>query len=77
MFKEIKSFYYQFINFIQTMPPLVFSTIVLLTFAFCLVLVMKFFKAHNGTQKRIEKPSCLIWAIILFSIILYLTSIRF
>jgi hypothetical protein len=72
----IKSFYYQFVNFIQTMPALWFVTIWLLVFAGTLVLIMKFFKAYNGTQKNFEKLSLIVCALLLFGLLVYLTSIR-
>jgi len=72
----MKSIYYQFVNFIQTMPALWFSTIWLLLFAFTLICIMKFFKAYNGTQKKFEKLSMLILTILLFVVLVYLTNIR-
>ena len=72
----MKSLYYQFVNFIQTMNPVWFITIWLGLFAVILVLVMKFFKIYNGTQKKIEKVSLIIVAILLFAVLIYLTYIR-
>ncbi len=72
----MKSLYYQFVNFIQEMDGIWFGTIWLLTLALTLVLIMKFYKAHNGTQKSFEKISLLILAIILFSVLIYLTYLR-
>lgn len=72
----MKSLYYQFVNYIQTMSPLWFTTIWLLLFAFTFVLVMKFFKVYDGTQKNFEKLGCLIGAILLFALIIFLTYIR-
>lgn len=72
----MKSLYYQFVNFIQEMDGLWFGTIWLLTLALTLVLIMKFYKAHNGTQKSFEKISLLILAIILFAVLIYLTYLR-
>ena len=72
----MKSLYYQFVNFIQTMPQMWFVTIWLLLFACTLVCVMKFFKIYNGTQKKIEKPSLIILAVLLFAVIIYLTCVR-
>ena len=74
--ETLKSFYYQFVNFIQTMPQLWFVTIWLLLFACSLVCIMKFFKIYNGTQKTIEKPSLFIIAVLLFAVIIYLTVVR-
>ena len=72
----MKSFYYQFVNFIQTMPVIWFTTIWLLAMAGVFVLIMKFFKKYNGTQKNFEKLSLLFLAILLFAIVIYLTYLR-
>ena len=72
----MKSVYYQFVNFIQTMSQLWFITIWLLLFACILVCVMKFFKIYNGTQKKFEKLSLMVLAILLFAVLIYLTYIR-
>ena len=72
----MKSLYYQFVNFIQTMPALWFVTILFLLFAGSLVCIMKFFKIYNGTQKTIEKPSLLILSLLQFAVIIYLTFVR-
>ena len=72
----MKSLYYQFVNFIQEMDGLWFGTIWLLGLALTLVLIMKFYKAHNGTQKSFEKISLLILAIILFAALIYITYLR-
>ena len=72
----MKSIYYQFVNFIQTMPQLWFISIWLLLLAGVLILIMKFFKIYNGTQKKFEKISLIIWAVILFAALVYLTLIR-
>lgn len=73
----MKSVYYQFVNFIQNLHPLWFVTIVLLLFAVTLVLVMKFFKKYDGTQTSFEKISSIVLAIIIFAVLVYLTSLRF
>lgn len=72
----MKSLYYQFVNYIQTMNPLVFITIWLLLFAVALVFIMKFFKIYNGTQKKFEKLSYIVLAVLAFAIIVYLTYLR-
>lgn len=72
----MKNLYYQFVNYIQTMSQLWFVTIWLLMFALILVNVMKFFKIYNGTQKKFEKLSLLIIAILLFAALIFLTYIR-
>ena len=72
----MKSFYYQFVNFIQTMSPLWFTTIFLLMSALILVFIMKFFKIYNGTQKKFEKISYIIVAVLLLVVLIYLTYLR-
>ena len=72
----MRSIYYQFINFVQTMRPLWFMAIWLGLVAVILVLIMKFFKIYNGTQKKFEKLSLLVVALVLFAILIYLTNIR-
>ncbi len=72
----MKSIYYQFVNFIQTMNTLVFATIWLALVAWILVLIMKFFKKYNGEQKKFEKVSLIVLAIILFALVAYLTYLR-
>ena len=72
----MKELYYQFVNFIQEMPNIWFTTIWLGLMAVIFVLVVKFYKIYNGTQKNFEKISLLVLALILFAILIYLTYIR-
>ncbi|MBR4998930.1 MAG: hypothetical protein IKY10_03525 [Clostridia bacterium] len=72
----MKSLYYQFVNYIQTMDQLWFVTIWMAMFAVILVLIMKFFKIYNGTQKKFEKLSYLVVALLLFALLVFLTSLR-
>ena len=72
----MKSVYYQVVSYFQTMEPIWFITIWLALFASVFVLVMKFFKIYDGTQKNFEKISLLIGAILLFGVIIFLTYIR-
>ena len=72
----MKSLYYQFVNFIQTLEPLWFTTIMLLLVAADLVLIMKFFKIYNGTQKKFEKVSYIVLAVLLLAVLIYLTYLR-
>ena len=73
---KMKSLYYQFVNFIQTMDQLWFIILWLGMFAVTLVLVMKFFKIYNGTQKKFEKLSLLVLALIVFAALIFLTYLR-
>ena len=70
------SIYYQLVNFIQEMPNLWFSSIIIVLFAVSIMSIAKFFKAHNGTQKNFEKLSLLFLGVVLFAILLFLTYIR-
>ena len=72
----MKSIYYQFVNFIQTMNSLWFMTIWITLLCLTLILIMKFFKKYNGTQKNFEKVSLLILALICFAVLVYLSYIR-
>ena len=69
-------FYYQFVNLIQTMPQLWFIIIWLLMFALILIYVVRFFKIYNGTQKKFEKLSLIVLAILFFALLIFLTYIR-
>lgn len=68
--------YNQFVNFIRDMPSIWFLTIWFALFAGCLLLVMNFWKKHDGKQNSFVKLSLLAWAIILFALLIYLTYIR-
>ena len=72
----MKSVYYQFVNFIQSMNPIWFVIVWMGLLCCCFVLVMKFFKIYNGTQKKFEKLSLLFFALILFALLIYLTYLR-
>ena len=72
----MKDLYYQFVNFIQEMPYIWYVTILFGLIAFTFILIVKFYKIYNGTQAKFEKLSWLIWALIFFAMIIYLTYIR-
>lgn len=72
----MKDIYFKFVNFIQEMPTIWFTTIWLVLMALCFVLVVKFYKIYNGTQKSFEKISLLVLSLILFAILVYLTYVR-
>ena len=72
----MKSIYYQFVNFVQTMESIWFAAIWLGLFALILVNIMKFFKIYNGTQKKFEKMSLIVVAVLLFALLIYLTYLR-
>ncbi len=72
----MKSIYYQFVNFIQELNALWFMAIWILLFAAILLLIVKFFKIYDGTQKKFEKVSLIIIAILLIAVLVFLTYIR-
>ena len=72
----MKEIYYQFVNYIQQMPNIWFTTLWLGLMAVIFLLVVKFYKIYNGTQKKFEKVSLLVIALILFVVLVYLTYIR-
>ncbi len=72
----MKSYYYQFINFIQEMPIGWYLTIWFVLFLAIMSATMRFFKVYNGTQKNFEKVSLIILAILLVAILIFYTYIR-
>jgi hypothetical protein len=72
----MKSLYYKFVNIIQTMDSLWFISLWLVAVAIELVIIMKFFKIYNGTQKKFEKLSLLIIAVAVLALIIFITSLR-
>jgi len=72
----IKSGYFQFVNFIQTMPMIWFVTIWIAIFCLSLICLVRFFKEYNGTQKNFVKVSSMVIAVVLILLLVYLTYIR-
>ena len=72
----MKSLYYKFVNLIQTMDSLWFISLWLVAVAIELVIIMKFFKIYNGTQKKFEKLSLLVIAVVVLAVIIFVTSLR-
>ena len=72
----MKSLYYQFVNYIQSLSELTFIIIWMLTLALTFSLIVKFFKIYNGTQKKFEKLSLLFLSVLLFVLLIYLTGLR-
>lgn len=70
------TFYYQFVNFIQELHTGWYMAIWVALAIGVLLCVMRFFKIYNGEQKKFEKVSLIIIAIILLALIIYLTYIR-
>lgn len=72
----MKSIYYQFVNFIQTMPMGWFLALWVACLSFALIFIIRFYKIYNGTQTRFEKISFLVLAIIFIALLIYFTGIR-
>ena len=72
----MKSLYYQFVNLLNEIPSLIYLTICIVLFIGSLIMIMRFFKIYNGTQKRFEKLSLLVLSILLFIFLVYLVSVR-
>lgn len=72
----LTSFYNQFVNFIQEMHTALFVTIWVILLAGVLICLVRFFKIYDGTQKKFEKISLMIIALILFALLIYITYIR-
>ena len=72
----MKSLYYQFVNFVQSINVYLFLACWLIMFVFILLNIMKFFKAYNGTQKKFEKMGTFTLALILFALLVFFTYIR-
>ena len=70
------SIYYQFVNFIQGLSNLWYSTILIVLFCSAMISVVKFFKIYNGTQKSFEKLSLIVIAFLLIFALIFLTYIR-
>lgn len=73
-----RSFYYQFVNFIQEMHPAWFALLWLAIFVCSAMCVMKFFMAykHKNKQTKFVKVGVLISAVLLFALLIFLTYIR-
>ena len=72
----LQSVYFQFVQFIQGIPTWIFIGIFVVLFCTALLLIVKFFKKYNGEQKKFEKVSYIVFALIILAIIIYLTIIR-
>lgn len=72
----LKSFYNQFINFMQEMHTAWFVTIWVTLLIGMLLCIMRFFKLYDGTQKKFEKIGLMVLAIILFAVLIFITYIR-
>ncbi|MCQ2565053.1 MAG: hypothetical protein MJ152_04280, partial [Clostridia bacterium] len=59
-----KSFYNQFVNFIQGIPGVWFVIAWLLLISLAFICIVRFFKIYNGTQKNFEKVSLIIIAVL-------------
>lgn len=71
-----KSSYYQVVDFIQQLSDLWFATIWLCLLAGILFLIANFYKKYNGEQKKFEKISWFILAILLIAVLVFITKVR-
>ena len=69
------SLYYQFVNYIQSIPPIWFMTIFIVGISGTFLLIVKFFKRYDGSQTRFEKLSLFILAMMLFGAVAYITHL--
>ena len=76
MLNVFKSSYYQVVDFIQQMSALWFVTIWLCLLAGILFLIANFYKKYNGEQKKFEKISWFVLAIILIVVLVFITYTR-
>lgn len=72
----MQSVYYQFVNYIQQMPKVWFTAILMALFVFSILSVVKFFKVYNGTQKNFEKLGSLFLGVVLLLFLIFLVYIR-
>ena len=72
----MRSVYYQFINFIQELPNMWYTTLLVVLFCIALISVIRFFKVYNGTQKNFEKLSLLFLSFVLLAVLIFLVYIR-
>lgn len=69
------SLYYQFVNYIQSIPPIWFYTIFLVGISGVILLMVKFYKKFDDSETVLAKLKYVFLAIILFSIIAYITHL--
>ena len=67
----MQSVYYQFVNYIQQMPKVWFTAILMALFVFSILSVVKFFKVYNGTQKNFEKLGSLFLGVVLLLFLIF------
>ena len=69
------SLYYQFVNYIQSIPPIWFYTIFFVGISGVILLMVKFYKKFDDSETILAKLKYVFLAIILFSIIAYITHL--
>lgn len=72
----LKSYYYQFVNFIQEMNATWFVLIWLGLVVAILLSIMTFFRENSKENKKFVKGSMIILTILLFALLVWLTYIR-
>lgn len=73
----MKSFYYQFVNFIQGMPSFWFYVVWAALVSLAFMSMVKFYKKYTGEQKSFEKLNLFFISCLAFALVVYLTYIRF
>lgn len=72
----MRSIYYQFVNYIQELDAVWFASLILILFACALMCVVNFFKKYDGTQKKFEKLSKIVLALLILLVLIFLVNIR-
>ncbi len=72
----MKSWYYQFVNFIQGLSNITYSMIWVAFLVVALVCLMKFFNSFDDEKKRYKKISFLIIAIVFIVLLIVFTYLR-
>lgn len=72
----VTSAYFQFVNFVQTMNPILYFTIWAVLFAVGILSLVAFFKKHDGTKTSFVGKSKLFISILFFILLVVFTILR-
>ena len=72
----MKSFYYQFINFIKNLNPFVFGLIWIVLLGLTFLFIVKFFNSFDDEKKKYKKTSALILGLFILLLLVLLTYAR-
>ena len=72
----MKSFYYQFINFIKNLNPFVFGLIWIVLLGLTFLFIVKFFNSFDDEKKKYKKTSDLILGLFILLLLVLLTYAR-